>query len=80
MGRVSPTKYYLSNSPAQISVVRRPHPLRGRTLEVLSAGKAMLVVRLADGSAMKLPRHWTDADGARQCGELQGDSQFCGIV
>ena len=74
---MSPTKYYLSNSPAQITVVRRHHPLQGRMLEVQSAGKAMLVVRLADGSAMKLPRCWTDADGARHCGELQGDSEFC---
>jgi hypothetical protein len=28
---------------------------------------------------MKLPRRWTDADGASQCEELVGDSTFCPI-
>ena len=76
-GRVSQTKYFLSNVPAKITVIRRHHPLQGRELEVLSAGKADLVVRLADGSSMKLPRRWTDADGMRQGEALGGDSKFC---
>jgi len=76
-GRVSPTTYYLSNSPAQITVVRRHHPLQGRTLDVLSAGKDTVVVRFANGSKMRFPPRWMDADGARQCPELQGDSRFC---
>ena len=45
-------------------VTRRHHPLRDRELEVLiEQGKALLVVRLPDGSAMRIPRAWTDADG-----------------
>ena len=34
-----------------------------------------MVVRIPDGSALKLPRHWTDADG-RACTELSGHSTF----
>jgi len=58
-------------------VIRRHHPLQGQSLEVLSAGKTHVVVRLADGSSMKFPRRWTDADGATQGEELGGDSKFC---
>ena len=77
MGRLSQTKYYLSSVPSKIAVIRRHHPLQGRELEVVSGGKASIVVRLADGSSMKLPREWTDADGATECQELGGDSRFC---
>ena len=76
-GRLSQTKYYLSSVPSKITVIRRHHPLQGRELEVLSGGKVSIVVRLADGSSMKLPREWTDADGATECQELGGDSRFC---
>jgi len=31
---------------------------------VLKGGNKELLVQLEDGSAMKLPRAWTDADGA----------------
>jgi hypothetical protein len=62
-GRLSPTKYYLSDIDAKVTIIRRHHPLQGLELEVLSAGRATVVVRLAGGSAMKLPRRWTDADG-----------------
>jgi len=75
-GRVSQTKYYLSNFPSKITVIRRHHPLHGRELEVLSAGKVCIVVRLGDGSTAKIPRRWTDADGTTQCVELGGDSKF----
>jgi hypothetical protein len=32
-------------------------------LEVLSANRKRLVVRLPDGSPMAIPREWTDVDG-----------------
>jgi len=74
-GRLSPTKYYLSDLSSEITVIRRHHPLEGGRLEVLSATKACVVVRLADGSSLKLPRRWTDADGAA-CTELTGQAQI----
>ena len=53
--------------------MRRHHPLRGRELEVLiQQGKTLLVVRLPDGSAMRMPRAWTDADGGSVPDELLG--------
>ena len=35
-----------------------------------------MVVHLGDGSAAKIPRRWTDADGTTQCVEPGGDSKF----
>ena len=63
MGTLSQTKYILQYSPAHVKVTRRHHPLYNQELEVLNADKVTLTVRLADGSAMKIPRAWTDADG-----------------
>jgi hypothetical protein len=63
-GKLSHTKYILYNSPSRVKVTRRHHPLYDQELEVLNADKQVLVVRLADGSPMKMPRAWTDADGA----------------
>jgi hypothetical protein len=76
LDRASQTKYFLSNFSSKITVIRRHHPLRGQELEVLSAGKVWVVVHLGDGSAAKIPRRWTDADGTTQCVELGGDSKF----
>ena len=45
-------------------MTRRHHPLEGQTFEVLKGGKKDLLVQLRDGSTIKLPRSWTDADGA----------------
>ncbi len=75
-GRLSQTKYYLSDFPSKITVIRRHHPLEGQALELLSVGKASVVVRLGDGSSLKLPRGWTDADGG-SCTALTGHSQLC---
>ena len=47
-----------------MTVTRRHHPLHGQRLEAVFAGAATVVVRLADGTTMRLPRTWTDADGA----------------
>jgi hypothetical protein len=76
MGKWPQTKYYPSDFPAKITVIRRHHPLEGHALERLSVGKAWVVVRLGDGSSMKLPRGWTDADGG-PCTELIGHSPLC---
>ncbi|MBI2322138.1 MAG: hypothetical protein HYU88_08645 [Chloroflexi bacterium] len=54
-----------------MKITRRHHPLRDRELEVLiQQGKTLLVVRLPDGSAMRMPRAWTDADGSAVPEEL----------
>ncbi len=48
-----------------MTLTRRHHPLLGQTFEVLQAGPRQLLVRGLDGLATRLPRSWTDADGAR---------------
>ncbi len=75
-GRLSQTKYYLSDFPAKLTVIRRHHPLEGQALELLSVAKASVVVRLSDSTSMKSPRGWTDADGG-PCTALSGDSPLC---
>lgn len=72
-GSLSQTKYYLSNFSSTTTIIRRHHPLNGQKLELLSVGKSMVVVRLGDGSSMKILRRWTDVDGVA-CTELAGDS------
>jgi hypothetical protein len=72
-GRLSQTKYYLSNFSSTTTIIRRHHPLHGQALKLLSVGKTTVVVRLADGSSMKILRRWTDVDGVA-CTELAGDS------
>ena len=65
-GTSSHNRYYHSTTPtpSRVTLTRRHHPLRGHTFEVLQTGARQLVVRALDGVAMKLPRAWTDADGA----------------
>ncbi len=75
MGLLSPTKYYLSNLPSETSIIRRHHPLNGQKLALLSGGKTRVVVRLSDGSSLKILRRWTDIDGP-DCAELTGDSEL----
>jgi hypothetical protein len=38
--------------------------LHGQRLESVSGGAAAIVVRIADGTTMRIPRAWTAADGA----------------
>jgi hypothetical protein len=57
-GKLSRTKYILQNSSPYVKVTRRHHPLYNQELEVLNADKQTLVLRLADGSPMKMPRAW----------------------
>ncbi len=54
-----------SHDPAQrVTVTRRHHPLRGQALDVVKRGRTQIVVRLGDGTSMRLPRAWTDVDEA----------------
>jgi hypothetical protein len=47
-----------------VKITRRHHPLQGQTFDILQTGRRQLVVRALEGIAMRLPRAWTDADGA----------------
>jgi len=75
MGGLSQTKYYLSNFSSTTTITRRHHPLNGQELQLLSVGKTTVVVRLGDGSSMKILRHWTDVDGVAST-ELSGNSKL----
>jgi hypothetical protein len=63
MGQSSQTTYHLRDTLGRVTVIRRHHPLEGRCLEVTSAGKSYLIVRLPDTSTLRIERTWTDADG-----------------
>lgn len=75
-GTLSQTKYLLRETPEKVRITRRHHPLRGQELEVLREAKSWLVVRHPDGGPMKLLRQWTDADGAVQGSESEGETVF----
>jgi hypothetical protein len=47
-----------------VTVTRPHHPLQGQTLELVNRGRTQIVVRLRDGTSMRVPRSWTDVDGA----------------
>ena len=66
MGTSSHNRYYhcVTPTPSEVTIIRPHHPLRGQRFEVLHTGTRQLVVRALDGVAMRLPREWTDADGA----------------
>ena len=57
-------------------VTRRYHPLQGQKLTVLMPYKNSFLVRLEDGSKLRIPRAWTDADGTSHDVELAGDRVF----
>jgi hypothetical protein len=58
-------------------VTRRHHPLLGEQLEVLVEGRGdHLGVRLPDGSTTRIPRAWTDADGAAESREPAAATVF----
>ena len=69
-GYVVTQSYYhcTTPTPSQVRITRRHHPLQGLALEVLHTGPRELVVRAPDGFSMRLPRVWTDADGAAAAG------------
>lgn len=60
---LSQTKYKLKRTPERVNITRLHHPLVGLRLEVLMEAGEHIVVRLPDGSPMRIPRGWTDADG-----------------
>jgi hypothetical protein len=59
-----------------VKITRPHHPLRDQQVEVLKADKRYLVIRLPDTSTMKLPRAWTDADGAPSALGVAGSEIF----
>jgi hypothetical protein len=63
-GSLSQTAYHLRVSPSTVTVTRPHHPLEGRQLEVLAERGACIDVLLRDGTSMRIPRSWTDADGS----------------
>jgi hypothetical protein len=63
MGKPSQTQYYRRPPRIEVKVTRRHHPLEGQVLDVTTEGPTQIVVRLSDGTTMRLPRSWTDADG-----------------
>ena len=68
MGGLSQTPYNSSPTPPQVTVTRRHHPLEGQRFEVVTGGPTQGVVRVADGTSMRLPRAWTDAGGPASAG------------
>ena len=63
MGAQSQTEYVTKSTPQRVTITRRHHPSEGGSFEVVFGGRSTLVLRLADGSRMRIPRAWTDADG-----------------
>ena len=76
MGTSPHTQYNSSSSiPRQLKLIRPHHPLEGQLLEVIRVGPSNVAVRLKDGTAMQLPRSWTDIDG----GVSLGPERICTI-
>ena len=46
---------------SEVTITRPHHPLAGKTLAALQIGRKVVVVRLVDGSTMRVPREWTTA-------------------
>ena len=55
-------EYFRGRPPTAVTLTRRHHPLAGQVLEVVLDGPTQLVVRLGDGTTLRVPRAWTDAD------------------
>ena len=68
--------YILTDTPTHVTVIRRHHPLKGKKLEVLKAGKKTIDLRPLNGSPLKMPREWTDADGIPPHQELADETVF----
>jgi hypothetical protein len=41
-----------------VTVTRRHHPLQGQSLEVVKRGRTQIVVRLGNGTSMRMPSTW----------------------
>ena len=71
MGRGLETKYN-----RKISVTRAHHPLLGKIFELAQPLGNSITIILPNGCRMKIPRQWSDIDGAKPC--LSLDSVFTG--
>ncbi len=78
MGRLSQTKQYPSSvpTPERVLIIRRHHPLEGQELDVVRGGRSELVVQHPDSLTMRIPRAWTDADGATAPPKVKPDTQL----
>ena len=70
-GRGLETKYN-----RKISVTRAHHPLLGKIFELAQPLGNSITIILPNGCRMKIPRQWSDIDGAKPC--LSLDSVFTG--
>ena len=57
-------------------MTRRHHPLLNQEFEVLKADKSNIILRVLDGSALKMPRAWTDAEGTKGAHMISASSVF----
>ena len=57
------TTYSHDSAATHVTVTRRHHPLHGQTLDLVKRGRTQVVVRVADGTTMRLPCAWTDVGG-----------------
>jgi len=57
------TTYSHDSAATRVTVTRRHHPLQGQTLDLVKRGRTQIVVRLDDGTSMRLPRAWSSLDG-----------------
>ena len=63
MASPSQSEYDLTSPASTVRLTRRHHPLAGQVLELVQSGRTQVVVRLGDGTTLRVPRAWTDADG-----------------
>lgn len=75
-GRLSQTKYHLRRTPSRVTVIRNHHPLQGEEFEVLMEGNERIVIRVDDGTSMRIRRRWTNADGDPTDQSLGGNTVF----
>jgi hypothetical protein len=53
----------LKDIPDEVTITRRHHPLKGKKFVVLKEGRETIIIQHSDGTSMRIPRQWTDADG-----------------
>ena len=63
-GRPDHNQYNSCSTVAEVRITRKHHPLEGQRIEVLMAGPDKVIARVGDGTTMRMPRGWTDIDGA----------------
>jgi hypothetical protein len=59
-----------------VTIVRQHHPLCGQQFEVLQGGNRKITIRLKDGTSMRIPRLWTDADGDPPPNDCRTEMRF----